>query len=613
MEKSLNTIVQLMAGMGRGVIYIDHSGDIEAYSRLAKEITGIVLKNEHVHPAGKINEGDIVILGDNDIGNDDELEPSDLKCLNINDPNIKKGGAIVAIGVYGNKKITPVYKVVNDYNPNGTLGIDTVYLGFKISVEINFSDDAINIRVNDNLYKMPYIDAIGHMVVIDGISGQIKFFQDIGYGFREEEIGRLLRQKCYMAKEKTCHNEGMINTIGVKYDKILSGTEICTAINEMLAADYPVTKEGVFEVHKRALFCTMIRLVGYKQLNGLFLIIQDAMLMEKTLERRKNLILDLEAGRKTRMVNLTLEDAGYMEKQFIGSTPAMNEVKRLAIKASKANFNVLITGESGTGKTKLARLIHDIHDSNAPFVEVNCNAIAPTLLESELFGYVGGAFTGAKSSGKAGFFEEANGGTIFLDEIGDISLDVQVKLLQVLQSKKIYRVGSSKPVDVDVRVITATNKDLAHQVRIGAFRQDLYYRINVFPIYIPPIRERKNDLYVLINSLLKSTCDKYKMDIKQLSEGALKKIMSYDWPGNVRELENVIERSVIMCDSHIIYTEHISIDGDEYVEDFTLKELLKKEELRIINETLLKNNGDKKATMRELGISKTSFYEKIKE
>ena len=307
--------------------------------------------------------------------------------------------------------------------------------------------------------------------------------------------------------------------------------------------------------------------------------------------------------------NREFEIAGLND--FIGRNPSMAEVKRLAYKASQTMFNVIITGESGTGKSRLAKNIHNMGNPGAPFVEVNCNAIAPSLFESELFGYAPGAFTGAATGGKAGFFEEANGGTIFLDEIGEIPPDIQVKLLHVLQNKRIYRVGSSKPIDVNVRVITATNRNLEEEVRQGRFRQDLYYRINVFPICIPPLRQRKDDLYVLINSILSDICVRYDMKPMLLSEEALNKMMRYSWPGNVRELENVTERAITICDSPVIYSEHILIHDDEE-EGKTLKEQLLKEEKRIIAEALTRNKGSRQKAMEELGLSKTVFYEKLK-
>ena len=296
---------------------------------------------------------------------------------------------------------------------------------------------------------------------------------------------------------------------------------------------------------------------------------------------------------------------------FIGNSPAMEKVKQLAYKASKTKFNVIITGESGTGKSKLARQIHNSSNPKAPFVEVVCNAIAPSLIESELFGYAPRAFTGADPGGRIGYFEKANGGTIFLDEIGEIPLEIQVKLLHVLQNKRIYRVGSTTPVDVDVRVITATNRDLEEEVKQGRFRQDLYYRINVFPIHIPALRERKRDLYILANSVLEDLCRKYDMEMKQFSEEALDVISGYDWPGNVRELENIIERAITVCDGRIVYSENLMIRPEAGVNS-TLKERLEADERKIIEDTLFKNNDDRKKTMDELGLSRTVFYEKLK-
>ena len=189
-------------------------------------------------------------------------------------------------------------------------------------------------------------------------------------------------------------------------------------------------------------------------------------------------------------------------------------------------------------------------------------------------------------------------------------MDIQVKPLHVLQNKTIYRVGSSKPIKVDVRIIAATNKNLEEEVAQGRFRQDLFYRINVFPIEIPPIRERKGDLYLLINKLLERTCDTYGLETKQFSGEALQKLISYNWPGNVRELENAIERAVTLCETNIIYPEHLRIGKGDI--PTTMKEMLAKEEARILEMTLLKYNGDKQLAMKELAMSKTIFYDKLK-
>ena len=317
--------------------------------------------------------------------------------------------------------------------------------------------------------------------------------------------------------------DGIIPTIGIEMRKVICGEEIVRLIYEMLESKKTQTLEGVFDIHKRSIFCTLTRIKNDSPEDGIYIIMQDASKLDSLKEEKNRIIDQLEQIQKKKKYVTASSLNGIEFKYFIGNDPATNHVKQLAYKASKTRFNVIITGESGTGKSCLAREIHYMQNKEAPFVEVNCNAIAPSLFESELFGYASGAFTGATPGGKAGYFEEANGGTIFLDEIGEIPLEIQIKLLHVLQNKKIYRVGSSKPVDVDVRVITATNKDLEAEVALGNFRRDLFYRINVFPINIPPLRQRRGDLYLLINSVLESGCKRYGIEHMQLSEEALKK------------------------------------------------------------------------------------------
>ena len=260
----------------------------------------------------------------------------------------------------------------------------------------------------------------------------------------------------------------------------------------------------------------------------------------------------------------------------------------------------------------MAREIHNIQNPNAPFVEVACNSIAPTLFESELFGYAPGSFTGADRNGRIGYFEEANGGTIFLDEIGEIPPEIQAKLLHVLQNKQIYRVGSTKPIYIDVRVITATSRDLDEEIAKGNFRQDLYYRINVFPIKLPPLRERKQDIACMANSILVDFCRKYEMEPKHFSDEAIKIITLYDWPGNVRELENIRERAITVCEGTTIYADHLVI-GKPVIKKQTMRQQLEHEEAKILESTLIANNGDKQKAMEDLGMSRSVFYKKLKD
>ncbi|BDG34038.1 sigma-54 interaction domain-containing protein [Parageobacillus thermoglucosidasius] len=226
----------------------------------------------------------------------------------------------------------------------------------------------------------------------------------------------------------------------------------------------------------------------------------------------------------------------------IGSSPAITALKEQVMKIAKSESTVLIRGESGTGKEVLAQSIHRLsHRNKGPFVAINCAAIPEALLESELFGYEEGAFTGAKKGGKPGRFELAKGGTLFLDEIGDMPLYLQAKLLRVLQERRIERVGGTKSIEVDVRIIAATHKDLESMIANNQFREDLYFRLNVIPLYVPPLRERKEDLYELIQYYMHKFCKRFGKEPKRFSSQALKKIFNYRWPGNIRELENMVE------------------------------------------------------------------------
>ncbi|MEJ2641319.1 MAG: sigma 54-interacting transcriptional regulator, partial [Desulfosarcinaceae bacterium] len=267
--------------------------------------------------------------------------------------------------------------------------------------------------------------------------------------------------------------------------------------------------------------------------------------MEKEKLREENKRLRGELENKYRITNI------------IGNSNKMREVFQMISQVSKSNATVLIRGESGTGKELAANSIHyNSHRQRAPFVKVNCAAIPANLIESELFGHEKGAFTGAVKR-KLGKFELANKGTIFLDEIGSIGLEVQTNLLRVLQEKEFDRVGGSRTLKTDVRFVAATNKNLEEAVEDGSFRGDLYYRLNVFPIYMPPLRERKTDILLLADHFLEKYARENSREIKRFSTPAIDMLMAYHWPGNVRELENCIERAVLVCDGGVIHSYHL--------------------------------------------------------
>ncbi|MGE4055749.1 MAG: sigma 54-interacting transcriptional regulator [Vicinamibacterales bacterium] len=247
----------------------------------------------------------------------------------------------------------------------------------------------------------------------------------------------------------------------------------------------------------------------------------------------------------------------YDFSSIIGSSGPVRQMYEQMAQVASTNTTVLIRGESGTGKELIAHAIHyNSPRANKPFVKVSCAALPDSLIESELFGYEKGAFTGAEQR-KKGRFELAEGGTLFLDEIGDINLNTQVKLLRVLQEREFERLGSTETIRVNVRLLAATNKDMERAIAAGTFREDLFYRLNVFAIFVPPLRERKADLLLLVDHFLEKFSREHRKSIKRISTPAIDMLMSYHWPGNVRELENTLERAVLMCDGQVVHGHHL--------------------------------------------------------
>jgi two-component system nitrogen regulation response regulator NtrX len=284
--------------------------------------------------------------------------------------------------------------------------------------------------------------------------------------------------------------------------------------------------------------------------------------IEKPLSLEKLLVSIQNALKLTRLTeeNRSLKAKIAKDYEMIGSSPAIVELRRQIEIVAPTSGWALITGENGTGKELVARAIHNhSHRRDKPFIEVNCAAIPEELIESELFGHERGAFTGATAQ-RRGKFDLAHEGTLFLDEIGDMSLKTQAKVLRILQEHKFERVGGSRTIEVDVRVIAATNKDLAKQISTGMFREDLYYRLNVIPFHVPPLRERRIDIPLLANHFLAYFCGKEGREIKQLDDSAMGALMKYPWPGNVRELKNILERLVIMIPSKVITREQLQLD-----------------------------------------------------
>ena len=333
------------------------------------------------------------------------------------------------------------------------------------------------------------------------------------------------------------------------------------------------------------------------------------LLVEKAAEKSS---LQTAIALRTRIAGLR---EGF--ENIIGEDPNLLEVLSVVKKVAPTDSSILILGDSGTGKELIAEAVHiNSNRKNKPFVPINCGALPKDLQESELFGYVKGAFTGAQAN-KKGLFEEANGGTIFLDELGEMELPMQVKLLRFLQDHKIFRIGDSKPIPVDVRVICATNKDLKKLIIEKKFREDLYYRVNVISLTLPPLRDRKGDIPVLANYFIAKYCERFGRPTAHLSPDAMEELVSYEWPGNIRELQNVIERAVILNDGAEIGTDHFPKDLTEprvnvasiLQDQPTLEEL----EKRYILDTFKACHGNKVLTCDRLGISTTTLWRKLKQ
>lgn len=311
-----------------------------------------------------------------------------------------------------------------------------------------------------------------------------------------------------------------------------------------------------------------------------------------------------------------INTAKYTVDDIIGDCSIMQDLKDSVRKVAKTNSNVLIMGESGTGKELFAHSIHaGSMRKKAPFVCVNCGSIPEQLIESELFGYEEGAFTGARKGGKMGLFAAAHGGTIFLDEIGELPLPMQVRLLRVLQDREIQRVGSNVREKVNVRVVAATNRNLYQMVKKGEFRSDLYYRLNVVTLHLPLLRERKEDLPLLIRMILSKISKKENLGAIEISREAMDHLLRYDWPGNVRELENVLERAINFTDAgEKIKAKNLPerITGSMVSRTvMPLKELMENTEKDAIKDALLRCRNCKAKAANELGISRTTLYEKM--
>jgi transcriptional regulator with GAF, ATPase, and Fis domain len=343
----------------------------------------------------------------------------------------------------------------------------------------------------------------------------------------------------------------------------------------------------------------------------------------KSLFERKQLeLLTIFAGQASLLLtNAMLVNALRADKQkleaelgdkrfgeIIGACASMLEVFRKLQKVAATDISVLITGETGTGKELIAREVHRLSErASGPFVTVNCGAIPENLMESEMFGHVKGAFTGAIAS-RGGKFQQADGGTLFLDEVGELTPQLQVKLLRALQERIVYRVGDSRPEKVDIRVVAATNRNLDDMIRQGTFREDLYYRLNVVNLWLPPLRERGDDAFIIAKALLSKYADELNSPVRGFSPAALAAIKKYDWPGNIRQLENRIKKALVLCDKHLLGPEDLDLTPEAMAPIEPLEKAKEDFQRRYVLEVLERNNGNRTQTARDLGVDPRTIF-----
>lgn len=584
---------EIIDNISEGIVAIDDNSRISIMNKKAKEIFGIFQNNPIGHDEGQLDAGDIIIIGDNCLGYDDGgICEEDFKTLGIKE-KFNPGIALIYIGIMGEG---------GEYELNSSMdrkiSLCRKLRGKTIEVYIDFSSRVINIDIDGISFPYNYIKGAGHIVILDKHDMGLKFFQAKGYSIRKEELKLILKGNRYLEKIKGI--QSVIDPCGMKLTEVLGRA---VTIDMMLAASR--TGKSSYEnrydeINGRPVRCSVFSADN----KAACLKVEDLSELKRMTDERDELLEKLNV----------IQDEIYNPFDRIkGVSTSIRQTISYAKRAAVSDSTILILGESGTGKSILAEAIHRCSPRRSKrFVEINCGAIPDNLLESELFGYEQGAFTGADKKGKMGLLEYAYGGTVFLDEITEMPLNLQVKMLHVIQNRKVLPVGANEYRDIDVRFICASNRNIKQMVENGTFREDLYYRINVMPIAMPPLRDRKEDMPYLCEEIITRLCAEAKMPIKKLSRSAFNKLSAYSYPGNIRELENILERALYVSEAQTILPEDILLSSDETITVGNLKDILEAAEKKAIISALKIYKGDRQLAMKTLQIGKTSFYDKIK-
>lgn len=588
----------IMENISEGIICVDKQKKINIINKRAKEIFGISYNQIIGHAAGQVNHGDIVIIGDNSLGLDDGgMEQRDLELIGVSEV-IPRGASFVYIGRFAGEG---EYKYSTGTG-NEAFSISKKINGIEVSSAIDFLRRKITISVGDKQFPYNFIKSIGHIVILDKDSLEVKFYQSKGYSVRKEDLKNILNGKSYL--EKITDEPMEVDVLNKNITEVLGSSksiDMLIKVNDYSSKSYNNIYD---EINGRPVRCSIFPININNKIEGAALKVEDLSEVKKIIDEKNEILRKL----------FEIEDRVYDPFNIISSeSMEMKNLVSYAKKTALSSLTILITGESGTGKSLVAKAIHEYSKRREKkFVEINCGALSESLLESELFGYVPGAFTGANREGKKGLIEYADGGTVFLDEISEMPVNLQVKLLHVIQDKKVIPVGGTAPIHVDVRFICASNKNLVEMVSQGGFREDLYYRINVMPLKMPSLRERKEDLHSLCQSIITRICRREGLQYKILSNDAFRILYEYDFPGNIRELENTLERALSISEGQYIIGEDILLPHGKAEESKSLAKILADAEKNALITLLKQYNGDKQKVMDILEIKKTAFYDKIK-
>lgn len=592
---------QALDRSNEGILIVAPNGRITFCNERARELLGLIPSAGPGHDAGKLLPGDIVLLANSSLGSDDGgMEPSHLALIGISPSAAKPGDAVVAIGIVGSE-IGSGSCIARSRPSSEPIQVHRLWPGgdgktHRLTARLSEADKLASIIVDDVKVDFKYRISVGHGAIVDPHTFNFKFYETPGYTARGETMKDIISGKAYAAK--------------------LDGRSLFQVEGSSIFSLCPGELAGEATGN--------IRRLGPKDglVNGIPLRYRvEPLKLPGERDQAACIYLTPSHDLSAKLTRSFVMSSNPAFSRIAGSSLALCECVRLAERAAASSCPILLAGESGTGKSLLARAIHAASPRRGgPLVVVNCAAIPNTLLESELFGYGPGAFTGALRSGKKGRFAEADGGTLLLDEVSELDLSSQAKLLHVIEDGIIQPLGASSARYVDVRIIAATNQDLRRMVDEKKFRADLYYRLNVFPINLPPLRERPDDIPDIVIAFLKKLQAEYGREIT-VSNACMNALVSYHWPGNVRELENVLERAALLSEDGLVDLSDLPahIRGSDSMREFgssrplSLDEARRAAEKSAILDAIRYCQGNHTRAMKLLGIGRTTFYQKLKE